>query len=71
MIFVRRDRAGATRWVATRVGLFFLAAGIWVAGAMVGNEWITGAAIAIAAVALLLGLIGRRYEAEDEEMEEV
>ena len=71
MIFVRRDRAGATRWIAARVGLFFLAAGIWVAGAMVGNEWVTGAAIAVAAVALLLGLIGRRYGAEDEEMEEV
>lgn len=71
MIFLRRDRRGSARWMPVRVGLFFLAAGIWVAGASVGNDWVTGAAIVVAIVALLLGVVVRRNEmrAPDEQEE--
>ena len=34
MIFLRRDRPPVRRLVAVRVGLFFLGAGIWLAGVM-------------------------------------
>lgn len=74
MMFVRRDRAGPDRLVAFRVGLFFFAAGLWIAGVAVGNDLITAIAIGVAAVALLVGMVVRRrveryQEAEPAESE--
>lgn len=44
-----------------KVTLFFLAAGIWLAGVISGSAWLTGAAIALLATAVLLRFLpGRR-----------
>lgn len=60
-MFVRRDRRGPHRFVMWQVGLFFLAAGVWVAGLVSGRSGITGLAIGILLVALVLGMVGRRW----------
>lgn len=65
MIFVRRTR-GPGRYTAFRVGLFFLAAGIWLAGVRVADERVTSVAIAVAAVAILIGAVGRMQARREE-----
>ena len=67
MIFIRRDRPASARMIGLRVGLFFLAAGLWLAGVVVENDAITGVAILVALIALGLGLLGREKPAEEEE----
>jgi predicted MFS family arabinose efflux permease len=59
-MFVRRDRTGPHRYTTWQVGLFFLAAGAWLGGVIADNSFATGASILIAAVAMLLGPLGRR-----------
>jgi len=59
-MFVRRDRTGPDRYVNWKVGLFFLAAGVWLGGVIAENSFATGASILIAAVTMLLGVLGRR-----------
>ena len=65
-MFLRRDRPVPTRLVGIRVGLFFFAAGLWIAGVAVGNDLITAIAIGVATVALLVGMIVRRRVAREE-----
>lgn len=60
MFFPRRSSVPAPKFLNIRVGLFFLAAGLWVAGATVGNTIVTGVAIVIALLGVALGLIARR-----------
>ena len=59
---IRRDRHSTGRYLRLRLTLFFLAAGVWLAGVTVERPWITGAAIVILFPAVLLGLMGRRKE---------
>lgn len=67
-MFVRRDATPTTRFLTVRVGLFFLGAGIWLAGVMGENRAWTGAAVAVILAALILGIVARkREEAEDTE----
>jgi hypothetical protein len=71
MVFFRRNRGqdphpGLLAW---RVGLFFLAAGIWVAGVIAGDDRIIGAAIVILVVAILLRLFANRARPQEEEPE--
>lgn len=67
MVFrARRDR-GSHRFVEWQVGLFFLAAGIWGGAIVVGRPEITGVAVAVLLVSLLLGVLGRRLDACDSE----
>jgi hypothetical protein len=42
-----------------RVGLFFLAAGVWLAGVLVNDNRLTGAAILILFVGILLRFLDR------------
>jgi hypothetical protein len=58
MMFNRRD-GGAHRHTWLRVSIFFLAAGLWLAGVITGNTWLTGAAIGILAIGVLLRFAGR------------
>ncbi|HEX6070798.1 MAG TPA: hypothetical protein VFZ18_13270 [Longimicrobiaceae bacterium] len=58
-MFLRRDRR-SRRFVNWQVGLFFLAAGIWLGGVVAGRPGVTPVAIAVAVVAVLLGAAGRR-----------
>jgi hypothetical protein len=60
MFRIRRDRPTSTRFLALRVGLIFLAAGVWFGGVLVDERWLTGAAIVILLPALLLGILARR-----------
>jgi hypothetical protein len=60
MFRIRRDRRGSGRFLVLRVGLFFLAAGVWLAGVRTGRSWVTGAAIVILLPAVLLGFLGRK-----------
>lgn len=55
-----RRRGGYNRYTPWRVGLIFLAAGVWLAGVLTGRGLLTGAAIGLLLVGLLLGLLGRR-----------
>lgn len=61
-MFIRRDRRGFHRFTWWRVGLFFLAAGIWIGGVVAANEIATGVAIVVLFVAVVLGLVGRDRE---------
>jgi di/tricarboxylate transporter len=71
MMFIRRDRRTGSRFTNLRVGLFFLAAGLWLAGVSVDNRIATGAGIGVALVAILLGLLTRRRDPAPElEVEE-
>jgi di/tricarboxylate transporter len=66
MIFIRRSGA-VLRYTALRVGLFFLAAGIWLAGIMVEDDRITIVAIGVVIVAILVGAFGRLQARRAEE----
>jgi hypothetical protein len=60
MIFIRRvDGPGPDRFSWVRVGLFFLAAGTWVAGVVTERAVVTAVAIAILLVAILLRVAAR------------
>jgi uncharacterized membrane protein len=71
MVFSRRKRSQEPHpaFVAWRVGLFFLAAGLWVAGVIAGDDRIIGAAIVILVVAILLRLFAGRARPPEEEPE--
>lgn len=59
---IRRDRRGPDRYLNVRLALFFLASGTWLAGVLSGREWLTGMAIGVLALAILLGWLGRGRE---------
>jgi len=66
-VFIRRHGGrGAGPITFARVGFFFLAAGIWIAGVRVGNDTVTSIAIVVAAIAIFMGWIGRRHPVETE-----
>jgi hypothetical protein len=66
-VFVRRGGPrGAGPLTFARVGLFFLAAGIWIAGVRINNDTVTSVAIVVAAIAIFMGWFGRRHPAEIE-----
>ena len=67
MIFIRRDRQPAMRLTGLRVGLFFLAAGLWLAGVRVGSELVTWLAMGVAVVAILIGVGARWGAAKDDQ----
>ena len=58
-MFLRRDRR-SRRFVNWQVGLFFLAAGVWLGGVVADRPGVTPLAIGLAVLAVLLGAIGRR-----------
>lgn len=58
-MFVNRNRTRGTRFVAVRIGLVFLGAGVWLAGLLAGNEGLTFAAILILLLALVLRVVDR------------
>jgi low temperature requirement protein LtrA len=60
MFFARRDRSPNVKYLTARVALFFVAAGVWLAGVVTEQPVYTGAAIVILVVAMLLGLYARR-----------
>jgi hypothetical protein len=68
MVFLRRSRNENPRpeLVPWRVGLFFLAAGVWLAGVLADDLRITGAAIGILALAIVLRFFPTRAEEEQE-----
>ena len=59
MIRPRRGGPPAGRYLLARVGLFFLGALVWLGGVVAGDRRVTGGAIAILAVAMLLGFLDR------------
>lgn len=60
MIFLRRDRAVSTRYVWVRVLMLFLAAAFFFAGVRSGEDTFTTIAMAVAIVAIIIGVAGRR-----------
>lgn len=67
-MFIRRDGVVARRYTAVRVGLFFFAAGLWLAGVSVESELITTVAMVIAIGTLLFGVLLRRQAAQAREI---
>lgn len=66
MFTPRRGRTGH-RFVTWQLGLFFVAAGVWVAGLIIGVRQLTLVSMALLLVAIVLGVIGRRSaEVEDD-----
>lgn len=61
-MFFRRGSGGYNRFTPHRVAILFLAAGIWLAGVIADRAVLTGAAIVILALGLLLGFLGREKE---------
>lgn len=59
-MFLRRDGRDPDRYSWIRIGLIFLAAGVWIGGVITGRQLITGLAIVIVLAALVLQIIGRR-----------
>jgi di/tricarboxylate transporter len=70
VIFIRRDARSSSRFTILRVTIFFFAAGLWLAGVSIGDDRITAAAIGVAVLGLLLGLVARRRAAEPADGEE-
>ena len=65
MLF-RRDRVdGPDPWLNVKIGLFFLAALLCLAGAAADRIWLVRGATAILVLALLLGLLPRSPRGED------
>lgn len=58
----RGGASGGTRYLDTRHGLFWLGALVWLTGLLLGLQFLTGIAIAILLVAMVLGLVARRAE---------
>jgi hypothetical protein len=56
----RRRRTTPDRLLHVKVGLFFLAAGVWLTGVVAGLRWLTGVAILLLAAALVLRLLSNR-----------
>lgn len=59
-MFIRRRGGDPDRYARIRIGLIFLAAGVWLGGLITGRESITGLAILILVAALVLQVIARR-----------
>lgn len=63
---IGRDRGRASpRFLAWRIGLFCLAAGIWIAGLVSGRDEITAVATGLLLVSVVLGLVARRRPPAD------
>ena len=58
----RNGQTKPNRWLAWKVSLFFLAAGVWMLGAVTESGALTGAAIIILGVAIILRLFDRWTE---------
>jgi len=65
----RGGRSGGSRYLDARHGLFWLGALVWLTGLLLQLRFLTGVAIAILLVAMILGLVARRA-AERDELEE-
>lgn len=65
-MFRPRRSSRAHRFTYWQVGLFFLAAGVWAVSVLSGRPRLTGGAIAILLIVLVLGAIGRRLSEGEE-----
>lgn len=69
MVLFRSRRSGRApddpRIVAWQVGVFFLAAGVWLAGVVADDGRLTGAALAVLLLGLALRLLRDRGAADD------
>ncbi len=62
----RTRRSTPDPFLFWKVAIFFLAAGVWVAGVITGRPWITGAAIVLLLAGLALRYAGREREEDAE-----
>jgi hypothetical protein len=65
-----RRRPESHPFVYVQVGLFFLAAGVWLVGMLSGFSALTIVAIVLLGVAMALGWLGRRRVAAEEDWTE-
>lgn len=59
MFLSRRRRGEPDRWLWLKTSILFLAAGIWVAGVITKREAVTGIALGLLVVGLVLVLLTR------------
>lgn len=50
-----------------KLTIFFLCAGLWLAGVVSGQQWLTGSAIILLGAAMLLVFLSRRANKEEDE----
>jgi membrane protein implicated in regulation of membrane protease activity len=62
----RGGRSGGSRYLDARHGLFWLGALVWLTGLILQLQFLTGVAIAILLIAMVLGLIARRVAERDD-----
>lgn len=62
----RKRRKSSDPYLSGKVGLFFLAAGVWLAGVIADLPWLTGAAILLLGLALVLRLLSSDREPTEE-----
>jgi hypothetical protein len=53
-MFFRRGAWKSDRFVEWKVGIFFLGAALWVAGAILGLQWLVWVAIGVLLIGVLL-----------------
>jgi hypothetical protein len=58
---IPRDSRSGSRFLEWRIGLFAAGALVWLAGLLLGQPRLTGAAIVILLAAAALGLLARRH----------
>lgn len=59
MFFSRRRRGEPDRWLWLKTSILCLAAGVWLAGVITEREAVTGAALGLMVVGLVLVLLTR------------
>ena len=59
-MLLRRDGRRGHRFLGWQVALFFLGAGIWGVGLLLGMRRLTWVSMAVLVLAMLLGVVGRR-----------
>ena len=62
-----RRGGGSHRFLPLRIAIFFLAAGIWLAGVLTGRDEVTGIALGILVLGWILTLVARRSAEEEPE----
>ena len=66
---MRTGRGGPDRFLGWKLGIFFLGAGLFMAGAATGRQWAVAAAIGVLALGMVLRFLPGRSRSDGGEPE--